>query len=366
MYAYTTYRKLGAAALALGLSLVWLGRAEATPELQKEVGKFARKIKNFLDSRGEKALTLGEFNGPPQLEANPGPGLMKMLGEGLKKLGIATKGGAKLGLTGEFRPVEDEESKALGVELKVRIVNSFGRPQQVLSCGILGAADIAILCAFSGEIPPKEDPAVRDKALRAALEKAQLHVRGTTVTNKATTPYAVQVLVDRAARKPELIDGRAYVPLERGEIYTIRLHNRGDREAGALLAIDGINVFAFNEDPDPDGQVRKEFHVIIPKRGSAVVKGWYRAKGQSDSFMVTGYPESAVAKLGVKSSARVGTITAVFKACWPKGAEPPAEEGKSLSGNATGFGPPVEERYVRVERAFGMMRAAITVRYNKK
>src|SRR5262249_57367060 len=108
------------------------------------------------------------------------------------------------------------------------------------------------------------------------------------------------------------------------------------------------NVFACNEAPDPDGEVRKEFHVIIPKRGSAVVKGWYRAKGQSDSFMVTGYPESAVAKLGVKSSARVGTITAVFKACWPKGAEPPPEEGKSLSADATRFRPPGEGRHGRL------------------
>jgi hypothetical protein len=366
MYAYTTYRKLGAAILALGLSLVWLGPAGASPELEKEVGKFARKIKNFLDSRNEKDLTLGEFNGPPQLEANPGPGLIKLLGDELKKLGVTIKGGAKLGLTGEFRPVEDEESKSLGMELKVRIVNNFGRPQQVLSCGILGAPDIAVLAGLSVELKMTEDADQRKKQLEKALDKAELFVRGTTVTNKATTPYAVEVLVNSDARQPELTDNRAYVDLERGEIYTIRLHNRSNREAGVLLAIDGINVFAFNEDPEKDGSVRKEFHIIVPKKGVVEIKGWYHKGGKSHSFQVTGYPESAVAQLGLKSSSRVGQITAVFKACWAKGENPPPEESGALSGNYTGLGPPVAEDYGRLERTFGRMRAAITVRYNKK
>jgi hypothetical protein len=361
-----TYRKLGTAVLLLGLSLVWLGRAEATPELEKEIGKFASKIKAFLDERGEKSLTLGEINGPPQLEANPGPGLVKLLGDQLKKLGVTIKGSAKLGLTGEFRPVEDEESKSLGMELKVRIVNSFGRPQRVFSCGILGAPDIAILGGLSVQLSMTEDAEKRKRELEKALDKAQLHVRGTTVTNSPTAPYGVEVLVTADARQPEITDGRAYVPLDRGEIYTIRLHNRSNREAAALLAIDGINIFAFNEDPDPDGTVKKEFHVIIPKKSVVEVKGWYHQKGKSYSFMVTDYPDSAVKALGLKSSSRTGMITAVFKACWPKGEAPPPEESGALSGNYTGLGPPVAEEYGRVERTFGRMRAAITVRYNKK
>src|SRR5690348_14819994 len=78
----TTYRKGAIALLLAALALAWAGgRADASPELQKQVGEFARDIKKFLDQRGEKAVTLGEINGPPQLEANPGPGLIQLLGE---------------------------------------------------------------------------------------------------------------------------------------------------------------------------------------------------------------------------------------------------------------------------------------------
>ena len=366
MSTFTPLRKCGAAGLLAALVLAWTGRAEATPELQKQIGEFARDIKKFLDERREKAVTLGEITGPPQLAANPGPGLITLLSQELTKLKVAIKPAAKLGITGQFRPVQDAETKGLAMELKLRIVNRSNRALQVFSCGILGAPEIAILGGLNTVPPVTADGKKRKEKILKDYEDPPVAVDGSKVVNGPGQPYAVEVLVGEEAKQPEITDKLAFIPLERGEIYAVKLYNDTDRDAAVLVSIDGINVFAFNEDPDPDGVVRKEFHVVVPKRGSAVVKGWYRAKGLSDSFMITGYPESAVAKLGLKSSARVGTITAVFKACWNKGTEPPAEEGKSLSANATGFGPPVEERYVRLERVFGMMRAAITVRYNKK
>jgi len=366
MYAYTRFRKWGAAALLAALVLAWPARALATPELEKEVGKFAQKIKLFLDDRKEKAVTLGEVTGPPQLAANPGPGLVTLLSQELTKLKVAIEPTANFGVSGEYRPVRDAKSKALAMEVKLRIVDATNHELAVFNCGILGAAEVAILGGLNTVPGITQDGKKRKQKMEEDWVNPPVAVDGTKVTNGAGQPYAMEILVGEEAKQPEMTGKLAFVPLERGEVYAVKLYNTTDQDVAVLLHIDGINVFAFNEDPDPDGQVRKEFHVIVPKRGSAVVKGWYRAKGMSDSFMVTSYPESAVGKLGVKSSARVGTITAVFKACWPKGTEPPAEEGKSLSGDATGFGPPVEERYVRVERAFGMMRAAITLRYNKK
>jgi len=366
MYAYATFRKLGVAVLLAGLALAWPARARASVELDEQIGKFAQRIKGFLDERNEKAVTLGEITGPPQLAANPGPGLITLLSQELTKLKVAVRPAAKLGITGEFRPVRDARSKELAMEVKLRIVDGTNHTLAIFSCGILGASEVAILAGLNTVPGVTADGKKRKKKMEQDFENPQVAVDGTRITNGPGQPYAVEILVGEEAKQPELVDKLAFVPIERGEIYVVKLYNNTDRDAAVLLHIDGINVFAFNEDPDPDGQVRKEFHVIIPRRGSTMVKGWYRANGKSDSFMVTSYPESAVAKLGLKSSARIGTITAVFKACWPKGAQPPAEEGKSLSTDATGFGPPVEERYVRVERAFGMMRAAITLRYNKK
>ena len=361
-----TSRKWGTAFLLATLVLAWPARAQASPEMEKQIGKFAQKIKLFLDDRKEKAVTMGEITGPPQLAANPGPGLVALLGQELTKLHVAIKPAAKLGITGEFRPVRDKASKELAMQVKLRIVDAGNNTLAIFSCGVLGAPEIAILGGLSTVISVKEDPAKRKKKMEESLQNPVVAVDGTRITNGPGQPYALEVVVGEQAKQPEMVDKLAFVPLERGEIYAIKLYNKTDRDAAVLLHIDGINVFAFNEDPDPDGVVRKEFHIIVPRNGATVIKGWYRRKGTSDSFLVTGYPESAVAALGLKSSARVGTITAVFKACWAKGDMPPPEEGASLSGNATGFGPPVEERYVRLERTFGMMRAAITVRYNKR
>jgi hypothetical protein len=366
MNAYATFRKWGAAVLMAGLVLACPARALATPELEKEVGKFAQRIKAFLDERNEKAVTLGPITGPPQLAANPGPGLKNLLSLALKKQNVDLRPAANLGIKGEFRPVRDAKSKALAMEVKLRIVDSSDRSLAIFSCGILGDSEVAILAGMNTNPGPVADTKKRKKKMEDELIKPQVAVEGTKVTNGPGTPYGVEILVGEQAKQPEIVDKLAFVKIERGEIYAIKLYNNTDREMAALVHVDGLNVFAFNEDPDPDGQVRREFHVIIPKRGSQVIQGWYRSGGKSDSFMVTSYPNSAVGQLGLQDSDAVGTITAVFKACWPKGETPPADEGRTRSADATGFGPPVEERYVRVERAFGIMRSAITVRYNKQ
>ncbi len=367
MQRLATPRHWAAAALVAALVLPWLpsGRVHASEQLRKQMAEFARDVKKFLDGRGETSIAVGEFTGPPQLACNPGPGLVLLLNEELVKLKVAVKARAKLGLSGEFRPVTDEESKQLAMELKVKVVNSVNKALQVFSYGILGAPDIAVLCGLNSEPPVPGTPAKRKKQMEEDLDNPRVALEGTKVTNGKGRPYAVELLVNEVARLPRMSDDLPFVRVERGELYTLRLTNRSDYEAGVVVAIDGIDVFAFNEDPDPDGVVRKEFHVIVPKRGTALVQGWYRKNGKSDSFMVTGYSDSAAAQL-VKSTAKIGSITCVFKACWPKGANPPADEGGTLSGNATGFGPPVEERYVRLERSFGQMRAAITVRYSKR
>ena len=54
------------------------------------------------------------------------------------------------------------------------------------------------------------------------------------------------------------------------------------------------------------------------------------------------------------------------RAAWDReSGKPPPGEDKSLSVDATGFGPPVAEQYTRLERAFGQVRAALTLRYHK-
>jgi hypothetical protein len=365
-----SHRRRAAPALLAALAASWLflggGRLEASAELRKHLGEFARDIKKFLDQRGEKAVAMGQFAGPPQLAANPGPGLALILSQELQKLQVVVKLKANLGITGEFRDVTDvadPDNKQLAVELKVKIVDRKNQALQVFSCGIFGAPDVAYLVGAVTRLPVNADARGRAAQLEKDLENSPAHVRGARVSAGADRPYAVEILVNQRPRKAQLVDGLPFVEVNRGEIYSIRLANDSDHDAAVLLSIDGINVFAFNEDPEPDG-VQREYRVIVPKRGTSLVQGWYRKAGRSDSFLVTGYADSAAAFLSAGSN-KIGTVTASFHAAWEKGKAPPADEGQALSSNATGFGPPVEERYVRLEREIGVVRDVVTVRYSR-
>lgn len=85
---------------------------------------------------------------------------------------------------------------------------------------------------------------------------------------------------------------------------------------------------------------------------------------------MTDYAKSAAAELK-QSGANLGTITAVFSAAWPKDGEPPSDEPKTSGASsrsaeaATGRGKRFDQKYIEVERNVGVVRAAISVRYNR-
>ncbi len=164
-----------------------------------------------------------------------------------------------------------------------------------------------------------------------------------------------------AARPGKLIDDLPFVQIERGSSYTIRIINNSNHDAAVWVGIDGLSIFAFNEEADAAGE-RRDYKVVVPAQGSREVKGWYFNQENTRGFMVTDYPESAAT---LKSStANIGMITAQFRACWEKNAAPPEDE-LVLRGNATGFGSTFAERWNQVDRAFGEHRATVTVRYSK-
>jgi hypothetical protein len=352
---------LPAGLLLLTVALAGPVRVEASVELQKKMKAFARDVKQILDDRGESKISVGAFTGPPQLAANPGPGIAKALTDELRKLKISVGPGAALGVTGQFRDVNDADSDKLAVELKVRVVDRKNRALKEFAYGIFGPTEIALLTGANTQLPVTGDTEKALDQLDKDLKKPRAIVKGSRVYSAPDRPYSVEVRVSEAPRAAKLENGLPFVPIDKDEIYTLRLYNNTDFEAAALVVIDGINIFAFNEDPEPDG-LEREYRVIIPKRGSAKVKGWYRSRGISDSFQVTDYAKSAAGML--KSTEKVGTITAAFSVCWDKGGTPPPDE-KTRSATGTGFGPPVENRYVRVERDIGSPRDIITIRYTK-
>jgi hypothetical protein len=386
------------AALTLGGLTALAGRGEASSiELRKHLHEFAGDIKKFLDGRKQKQISMGQFVGPPQLAAHAGPGLALLLKRELEKLDVAVKPLSDLGLSGEFRRVSAGKGKPPAFELRMKIVDEDSSPLQEFRCGIVDPADIALIVGAIGPIGPGTREA-RLRELWRRLADPRPTIRGVgRVYSHPLQPYAMEVMVEKRPRRPTLEGKLPFVGIARGESYAIRLHNNSDEDAAVLLAIDGINVFAFNEDADSDGVVRTDHKVIVRKRSTAIVRGWYRKNGKSDAFLVTKYSESAAGQLG--ATAEVGTITALFHEARKKAPPPPAPRkeypgykpvsgpgfakdapGGALGepgalpkadgdapGSGTGFGREVNEGYVTIgDRLVGPVIDVITVRYTRE
>jgi len=337
----------------------------AAPGMRGELAQLAKDLKSYLEKRGEKSVAMGQFVGPPQLAVSAGPGLAKILSEELQKNKIEVKRRSKLGIKGEFLDVTDnfKGNKRLGVQLKVQVVDRTNKSLVTLDCGILDNPDIAILLGATGVLNPRGDDKARNEELKKLVDNPRVHIDGSRVSADKDRPFAMEILVKDTARPAQDDEGQAFVKIDRGEIYTVRLINDADYEVAVKLTIDGISMFAFSEVTNPETGLHKYNYVVVPAKSSLTVTGWHRTDEISDSFQVTELAKSAAAYLA--STAKVGTITASFHASWAKDSDPPADELNGRSGSATGFGPPVEAGFTYMRRSVGVVRDVVSVRYTK-
>lgn len=349
------FRWLWSAGLCLACLLAWTNRSEASPELRRELNKMAVTVAGWLAEQGEKSIFIGPIAGPPSVY--PGPGLKTMLAEELAKQKIRSALKANLGLAGKYRAVIKKDDRPLSVAFSLEVVDDNNKSLKTWTFDIKGNQEIAFLLGLTTHTLPGADAKEINQELNKHRDRSPARIENGKLL---VGPYGLEILIDESRRAVKLDDGLPFVPIEKEEVYAIRLSNNADHDAAVWLAIDGISVFAFNEDPEPDGQ-RRDYHVIVPKGGSTVVWGWYRRKGTLDSFVVTDYARSAAALKN--ETAKLGMITAQFRACWEKGSRPPTDE--MIRGLATGFGPTVTERWDHHPRVLGSHRATITVRYAK-
>jgi hypothetical protein len=372
--------RTGALLLALAL-LATPAPARASAELRKELAGLAKDLKKVLDARGLESLGLGQFTGPPNFATSAGPGVSQILTEELAKLGVTVKRRAKLGLKGEYfvTEVPDEDDKGTKL-LAVRLVASLVDDRDKVITGlsferkVKGEQAVLQFIGASVELPPDETPKERDRKIRDGFGEPEVHTTGTVVRAGKGSKFGIELLVGRKPRAPvegkRPAEGLAFVPVEREEIYTIRLVNDSDHEVAVRLMIDGLSLFAFSDLRHEGGKLKGEplySMVLVPAHESVTIKGWHRTNDKAYSFLVTEYAKTAAAHL--KQTAKVGTITATFAAAWlPDGLPPKDEPGKpkNLSpGDGTGLGPPVEVRLKAVKRKVGVVRAAVSVRYTK-
>jgi hypothetical protein len=159
-------------------------------------------------------------------------------------------------------------------------------------------------------------------------------------------------------------DGLAFVKIARGEVYAIKVINKADHDVAVTVAIDGLSLFAFSENQSYEV-------LIVPKGKEGIIPGWHISNQRSDAFQVAEYAKSAVAKL-LSTSTSVGTISVSFRAAWPLGSPPPADEGDVKQGSrdadATARGRQIDPKFTRYDEVtsnIGKFRESIGVHYNK-
>lgn len=348
--------------------------AAAQANLHREMAEVAKEIKKLLDGRSEDSIAVGAFTGPVRLESSSGPAIAKVLADELQRMGVAVKRRANCEVKGDYVDVVDGRSDRLAARIKTRVLDRGGKVLVELDRGVFGDATVPALLGLTARLPANGDEKERDALLRQAIDKPRTSISGGRIAAAAKSPYGIEILVapqsqgQYQARTPRDDEGMAYVPIRRGEVYAVRLINDSDCEAAVNLSVDGLSMFTFSDLKDAKTGRARYSVILVPAKGSTVVKGWHRTNDVSEEFVVTQYSKSAAAEL--KSTASLGTITACFSACWPRGGEPPADEPKNPSefsrgGDATGRGAKIEIKFQEVERNFGVVRDTISVRYSR-
>jgi hypothetical protein len=335
----------------------------------------ARDVAKLLGARGESTIALGQFTGPANYPTSAGPGIALVLAEELQKQGVAVKPRARLGIKGEYLVTEVPDpaelgTKYLALRVKGRVEDGFANVLQDSGFDrtVEGEEAVVQLLGTPVELPSSELPRERDRKIRKSYEEPKATFAASRVSAGPGGKFAVEVLVDGRPRPARDDDGLAYVNVEKGETYAVRLINDSDLDVAVRLTVDGLSLFAFSEHRHEEGPHKGEplySVVLIPAHQSLVVRGWHRTNEVSDAFLVTDYPKSAAALARLKGN--LGTITATFAAAWPEDADPPKDEAPARRGTsaATGYGPGVEAKFDVVKRRLGVIRAAVSVRYTR-
>jgi len=362
--------------LALGVLLVFLSSpiARAESPLRRELAVLASQIQKETAKYGN-AVIVGEFTGPPELASSGGPGIAQTLKTELEKLGVTVTRSAQVAVKGEYRVAMDSKTNLTALAILARLTDRSGKELlQLQSRAIFDVTTIAGVTGVTMVAPVDTTRDKRDAAIDKALKTIQKPTtKGTLISASEHSPYAIEILVgsDPGSNTPDLNDyhpraasidrdNLAFLTINRGEVYAVRLINKSRFDAAVTLMIDGLNMFAFSD--------KKSYEFVVVAAGSdAVIMGWHRTNDVSDAFQVSEYSKSAAFRQ-MPNSSSVGTIHVSFKAAWPTGKTPPSDEfpAGAREANATARGAEVKSKFTEVTREYGQLREAISVRYNKQ
>jgi len=346
-------------------------QANADDALRKELGAVAKGIAEAVKGLGHDAIAVGSFSGPVQFATGSGALVAKTLGDELSKNGLVVKEAASIEVKGEFDDVKDKQSGLLAARIKGAVADKTGKVLFTFTRGVFGENVLASLFGTTNKLPADLPPAERNAEIEKQLDAPKVLVKGAQISAAADSPYAIEILAaphsgaQYAPRSAAVQNGLAVVPLQRGEVFGVKLINRSKLDAAVTLTIDGLNQFEFSDVKDPKTG-RPKFKVVFVGPGKEVfLRGWHRSNETSEEFVITEYAKSASAL--VRSTAPTGVVTAQFAAAWPKNAPTPEDEpqGQSRSADAVGRGVQFQQKFLEVDRNIGVTRATVSVRYAK-
>jgi len=324
------------------------------------------QMKPIVQSRGGQ-LSLGEVALPTMSVAGA---------KGIVKHAL------ELACTGAGIRLDDAADLSLNVSVEVKtagdasfaeIEYSFKTPAgatigvaQVPESKTTDSKLLAILLGVTIKLEPRPDPDLNAAdtlliAERAEAERTRRADPPTQADRKALVlrEYSVSVVVDGHELPFREGAGKPHVSIPNGQSYGIRFANDSDYDAAIEVLIDGLSMFRFADGSDG----RRYTHLVIPRRSSFTVPGWYINHSLSRKFLVKSLDDlSDLRKQYLENKEDTGSIQVLVSRAWNPGERPPLD---TQASSATDVGPDVQQKYRPVKKEFGRPVAIFSIRYDR-
>ena len=353
--------------IAWAAAHVQADEASLHPKFSDAIDSIAADVIKYIQSEPEteEAIRIGSWDGP----GGGGSLISIKLREVLQEANITLKKVSGYSISGSYEQDQNSTGRHVTV-ITANIKNTSGNEVHVLRRRLVTDDKVAIRLfgvtvdntaasdAEETEIAKKEGKVPNQTPL-GSTKKSDAQLRDTIANPKQSTldvsssanagpesvmrfaagsPYGVELLVSQedgsmAPCPIQVEDGTSFADIGVKQVYAIKIYNGSGKEVGVDISIDGVNIFAFSDNP-----TWKSLGKVLVRPGQGIIRGW-SGKGTSvNKFTIVEYGESAAAELGLFQG--VGSITVVFH---------PAHESKNATGRGEQLNHAFEPAHARFD-----------------
>lgn len=375
-------------------------QASLTTDLDSELASFAKRTAAFLKQQEQSQISVGTIMGVGKASIPGGPGIAKKLQQVLaQEKGVAindiatwTVQGTMIfgdGTGGELNRGENATltTRELSLTILFQLINTKTQAKIEDKVVITKLSQLPTITGATFQTSPSAD----------VKESRQSFVQGLTaepfidpkspsrVRVSADSPYSLELrakpigaetsargipIASKIEQRPGVMATAmqpfALSTIEKNQVYEVVVGNESEREIAVAITIDGIDVFSFTENINPETKKSLFTHFVVAPHSELVVPGWQKTidPKRDDNFLaflVTEYGKGASSKLFPQKAidGSVGAVTiAISKSYLPT-------DGAKSARAETGFGPPVKQDQKPVQRAIDPPHAFVTIRYDR-